>query len=82
MIFLTSEVMEAVRGQKHPCDAKNIMKELIYWNKYLMKVCQQPQKPFSGSNQSWGTTSGKKDTANSKVTHYTVLPLVGGQGGL
>ena len=46
--FLTSEVMEAVRGQKHPSEAKNIMKELIYWKKYLMKVSQQPQKPLSG----------------------------------
>ena len=51
MIFLTSEVMEAVRGQKHPSEAKNIMKELIYRKKYLMKVSQQPQKPLSGSNQ-------------------------------
>ena len=30
--------MEAVRGQKHPLEAKNIMKELIYWKEYLMKV--------------------------------------------
>jgi hypothetical protein len=29
MILLTSEVIEAVRGQKHPSEAKNIMKELI-----------------------------------------------------
>ena len=68
MIFLTSEVMEAVRGQKHPSEAKNIMKELIYWKKYLMKVSQQPQKPLSGSNQIWATTSGTKDTATSEVT--------------
>ena len=44
MIILTSEVMEAVRGQKHSSEAKNGMKELIYWKKYLMKVSQQPQK--------------------------------------
>ena len=59
--------MEAVRGQKHPSEAKNIMKELIYWKKCLMKVAQQPQKPLSGSNQIWSTTLGKKDTA-SEVT--------------
>ena len=46
MVFLASEVMEAVRGQKHPSEAKNIVKELIYWKKYLMKVSQQPQKPL------------------------------------
>ena len=51
MIFLTSEVMEAIRGQKHPSEAKNIMKELIYRKMYLMKVSQQPQKLLSGSNQ-------------------------------
>jgi hypothetical protein len=60
--------MEATRGQKHPSEAKNGMKELIYWKKFLMKVAQQPQKPLSGSNQIWATTSGKKDTATSEVT--------------
>ena len=30
MIFLTSEVVEAVRGQKHFSKAKKIIKELIY----------------------------------------------------
>ena len=30
IVILTSEVMKAVRGQKHPLDAKNDMKELIY----------------------------------------------------
>ena len=29
--------MEAVRGQKHPSEAKNGMKELIYWNKHYEK---------------------------------------------
>ena len=29
-VFLTSEVMEAVGGQKHPSEAKKGMKELIY----------------------------------------------------
>ena len=56
--FLTSKVMEAVRGQKHPSEAKNGMKELIYWKKYLIKVSQQPHKPLGGSNQIWATTSG------------------------
>ena len=50
MIFLTSEVMEAVRGQKHLSEAKKDTKELIYWKKCLIKVAQQPQKPLSGSN--------------------------------
>ena len=69
MIFLTSEVMEAVRGQKHPSDVENGMKESIYWKKCLMKVSQQPQKPTDGSNQIWATNSGKKDTwATSEVT--------------
>ena len=36
-LFLTSEVMEAVRGQKHPLEAKNGMKELIYWKKVFNK---------------------------------------------
>ena len=27
--------MEAVRGQKHPLEAKNGMRELIYWKKFL-----------------------------------------------
>ena len=34
--------MEAVRGQKHPSEAKNGMKESIYWKKFLMKVAQNP----------------------------------------
>ena len=61
--FLTSDLMKAVRGQKHSSEAKNGMKELIYWKKYLIKVSQQPQKPLSGSNQIWATTSDKKDTS-------------------
>ena len=60
--------MEAVGGQKHPSEAKNGMKELIYWKKYLTKVSQQPQKPLNGSNQIWATNSDKKDTATSEVT--------------
>ena len=27
--------MEAVKDQKHPSEAKNGMKELIYWKKFL-----------------------------------------------
>jgi Mrp family chromosome partitioning ATPase len=60
--------MEAARGQKHPSEAENGMKESIYWKKFLMKVAQQAQKPLNGSNQIWATTSGKKDTATSEVT--------------
>jgi hypothetical protein len=41
--FLTSELMEATRGQKHLSEAKNGMKESIYY--------EQPQKPPNGSNQ-------------------------------
>ena len=38
IIFLTSNFMEAARGQKHPSDAENGMKESIYWKKFLMKL--------------------------------------------
>ena len=51
--------MEAVRGQKHPLEAKKSIKELIYQKKYLIKFSQQPQKPLSGSNKIWATTSIK-----------------------
>ena len=50
--------MEAAKGQKHPLDAKNGMKESIYWKKFLMKVAQEPQKSHNGSNQIWATPSG------------------------
>ena len=60
--------MEAVGGKKHPSEAKNGTKKLIYWKKYLTKVSQQPQKPLNGSNQIWATNSDKKDTATSEVT--------------
>ena len=49
--FLTSNLKEAARDQKHPSDAANAMKESTYWKKFLMKVAQQPQKPNNGSNQ-------------------------------
>ena len=49
--FLTLEVMEAVRGQKHPSETKKVMNELIYQKKYLIKVAQKPHKPPIGSNQ-------------------------------
>ena len=58
IIFLTSDLMEATRGQKHPSEAENGMKESFYWKKFLMKVEQQPQNPPDGSNQIWATTSG------------------------
>ena len=47
LFFLTSDLMEAARGQKHLSDAENGMKESIYWKKFLMKVAQQPQKPLT-----------------------------------
>ena len=55
--------MEATRGQKHPSEVENGMKESIYLKKCFMKVAQQPQKPLSGSNQIWDTTSDKKDAS-------------------
>ena len=57
-MFLTSDLMDAVEGQKHPSEAKNGMKELIHWKKYLIEVSQQPKKTLSWSNQIWATTSG------------------------
>ena len=48
IVFLTSDVKEAVRGQKHP---KKVTKELIYQKKYLIKVSQQPKKTLGRSNQ-------------------------------
>ena len=65
--------MEAVRGQKHPSEAKNGMKESIYWKKFKIKVAQQPQKPPGGSNQIWAMTSGKKDTSSNLRVHCTRL---------
>ena len=68
--------MEAARGQKHPSEAKNGMKESIYGKKCLMKVSHQPQKPPSGSNQIWATTSDKKDTATDLQGHCMRLYVV------
>ena len=39
MIFLTSDLMEYARGQKHLSDAKNGVNLL---KNFLMKVAQQP----------------------------------------
>ena len=58
--------MEAVRGQKHPLEAKKSIKELIYQKKYLIKVSEQPPKPLSSSNQIWAKTSDKKDTSQRR----------------
>ena len=58
IMFFDLDLMEAARGQKHPSEAKNGMKELIYWKKFLMKVAQQLQKTPNRSNQIWATTSG------------------------
>ena len=68
-LVLTDDVMEAFGGQKHPSEAKNGMKELIYWKKCLTKVSQQPQKTPCGSNQIWAMTSGKKDTSSNLRGH-------------
>ena len=38
MPILTSDLMEAARGQKKPSEAKNGMKESIYGKKCFMKV--------------------------------------------
>ena len=51
IFFLTSDLMEAARGQKQPADVKNGMKESIHRKKCLLNVAQQPQKPHNGSNQ-------------------------------
>ena len=61
IVFLTSDLMEAARGQKHRSEVENGTKESIYWKKCLMKGAQQPQKTPDGSNQIWATTSGYKD---------------------
>ena len=52
--------MEAAKGQKHPLDAKNGMKESIYWKKFLMKVAQEPQKSHKGPIWFELQTQGKK----------------------
>jgi hypothetical protein len=70
--------MEATRGQKHPSEAENGMKESIYWIKFLMKVSQQPQKPLNGSNQIWAMISLKKDTATSEVTYVATAAAAAG----
>ena len=43
IIFLTSDLIKAVRGQKHPSEAKKGMKELFHSKKCLIKVAQKPQ---------------------------------------
>ena len=45
-IILTSEVMEAVTGQKISSEGQNSMNEWIFWKKVLIKVVQWPQKPL------------------------------------
>ena len=50
--------MEAGRGKKHPSEAENAMKESIYWKQFLVKVAQQPQKPFDGVNHIQAMTAG------------------------
>ena len=55
--------MEAGRGKKHPSEAKNAMKESIYWKQFLIKVAQQPQKPFDGFNHIRAMTNGMSQQA-------------------
>ena len=52
--------MEAVRGQKHPSEAKKGMKELIYQKKFFMKVSQQPQTPLESQKRHEGVDLLKK----------------------
>ena len=47
IFFLTSNLMEAARGQKYPSDAKNGKKESIYWKKVFNKGCwTTPKTPW------------------------------------
>ena len=48
--------MEAARRKKHPLDARNGMKESVYWKKFLIKIAQQPQNLHNRPNQIWATT--------------------------
>ena len=50
ILFLTSDLLKAARGQKHPSEAEIGMKESIHWKKYLKKVAQQPdlKNPLAG----------------------------------
>ena len=45
---LTSDLMKAVRGQKHPSEAKKGMKELIYWKKIFKKMLHNLKNPLAG----------------------------------
>jgi hypothetical protein len=40
--------MKAVRGQKHPSEAKIGMKELIYWQKVFKKMFYNLNNPLAG----------------------------------
>ena len=52
---MTSEVMEAVTGPKHPSEAKNIMKELIYGKKVF--------------NESFSATSKTPEQVQSDLSY-------------
>ena len=54
-MFLTSEVLEAVRGKK-------AWRSGIFWKKFLIRIVQQPQKPLSAYDQIWPMTSDEEDT--------------------
>ena len=38
IFFLTSNLMEAARGKKHPSEAENGMKESIFWKKFEKNI--------------------------------------------
>ena len=75
MIFLTSVLMVAARGQKNLSETENAIKESIYWKKILVQIAQQPQKPLDGSNKIWAMTSVKKDRLQQRSNATTVIWL-------
>ena len=44
---LASDLIEAARGQKHPSDAENGIKESIYLKKFLMKLLSNLKNPIT-----------------------------------
>jgi hypothetical protein len=58
IIFLTSDLIEVTRGQKHPSKVENGMK--VKGVKFLMKVAQQPPKTLTGPIRFELQPQGKK----------------------
>ena len=55
LLILISEVMEDVKGQKHPSEAKKDMKELTYQKKYSINFLNNLKNPLAGpSYDFWG----------------------------